>query len=290
MGRRVAFVCNVSQRWKKRFYDSIPRIQSFGSYAKEIFVVDRSEPDSMEKHLDQIVRKPFDAVVVAGGDGSLNRAVNFLQRKRCLKRFALGVLPFGTCNDFARFLGLKKGGVSLGLECVERAETRTIKIVRVNHRYFLNNCGFGRIEPAHKKRTAWGDIRGMKPVHARLYGDNKVQEGDFMMMVCANAPYFSGGLHFWKGSDPADSLLDFFFVRKMNKLKLMTKLLLAKGGRPLQSSLQDSSILKISDSGLVLKTSAPIWMMLDGELYPDLAAIQEATIAIAGECRFLAPR
>lgn len=46
----------------------------------------------------------FEAVVVCGGDGTLNEAVNGLMQ--CGKRIPLGYIPFGSTNDFASSLDI----------------------------------------------------------------------------------------------------------------------------------------------------------------------------------------
>ena len=43
-----------------------------------------------------------------GGDGSLHRTINLLAQKNRLKSIELAVVPAGTCNDFARFIGLRR--------------------------------------------------------------------------------------------------------------------------------------------------------------------------------------
>lgn len=53
------------------------------------------------------VREGFDAVVAAGGDGTVNEVANGLaQSPGGLERVRLGILPLGTINVFARELGL----------------------------------------------------------------------------------------------------------------------------------------------------------------------------------------
>ena len=47
-----------------------------------------------------------DALFVAGGDGTVNEAMNGLSAARALDRVAVGIIPFGTGNDFAAALGI----------------------------------------------------------------------------------------------------------------------------------------------------------------------------------------
>ena len=49
----------------------------------------------------------YDMLLVSGGDGTLSEVVTGLMS--CEKRPAIGYLPSGTTNDFARTLGLPSG-------------------------------------------------------------------------------------------------------------------------------------------------------------------------------------
>jgi diacylglycerol kinase family enzyme len=84
----------------------------------------------------------YDVVVALGGDGTLNEAANGLAGTDC----ALGVLPGGSTNVFARTIGMTNDPIeatgdllgALGRDAVER-----IGLGSVNGRYFLFHVGMG---------------------------------------------------------------------------------------------------------------------------------------------------
>jgi diacylglycerol kinase (ATP) len=61
---------------------------------------------STDELADALAARGSRRPVVAGGDGSLHRAVRALHRAGGLGRTALGLLPLGTGNDLARGLGI----------------------------------------------------------------------------------------------------------------------------------------------------------------------------------------
>src|SRR5206468_3532576 len=78
----------------------------------------------------------FDLIVSAGGDGTLNEVVNGIAQTGC--NAALGVLPLGTGNDFARMLGVP-GDLETAIQGIMSGKTRDIDLVRVTSdtvRYF----------------------------------------------------------------------------------------------------------------------------------------------------------
>jgi diacylglycerol kinase family enzyme len=81
-------------------------------------------------------------VVVLGGDGTLNEAANGLVGTEC----ALGTLPGGSTNVFARTLGLPNDPVEATgalLDALDRDSIRPVDLGSVNGRYFLFHTGVG---------------------------------------------------------------------------------------------------------------------------------------------------
>ncbi|MDQ6784288.1 MAG: diacylglycerol kinase family lipid kinase [Actinomycetota bacterium] len=83
-----------------------------------------------------------DVVVVLGGDGTLNEAANGLAGTPT----ALGVLPGGSTNVFARTIGMTNDPVDATgqlLAALRRNSVRRVSLGEVNGRYFLFHVGMG---------------------------------------------------------------------------------------------------------------------------------------------------
>ncbi|MCT4597773.1 MAG: YegS/Rv2252/BmrU family lipid kinase [Vallitalea sp.] len=77
------------------------------------------------------------AIIVAGGDGSINQVVNCIMKHNI--DIPLGVIPAGTANDFATHLKIP---FRYG-ECFEtlaKMNIREIDVGKVNDNYFINVC------------------------------------------------------------------------------------------------------------------------------------------------------
>jgi len=84
----------------------------------------------------------YDAVVVLGGDGTLNEAANGLAGSQT----ALATLPGGSTNVFARTLGIAQDPVEATgelLSALARGSYRRVGLGSVNGRYFLFHVGMG---------------------------------------------------------------------------------------------------------------------------------------------------
>jgi len=83
-----------------------------------------------------------DAVVVLGGDGTLNEAANGLAGSDT----ALGVLPGGSTNVFARTIGMINDPIEATselLSALAQGSIRRVGLGSVNGRYFLFHVGLG---------------------------------------------------------------------------------------------------------------------------------------------------
>ena len=90
-----------------------------------------------------------DLVVVHGGDGTVNEAVNGLMRSEEMgrRRPALAVVPGGSTNVFARAVGIEADPIAATEQILEALATkrpaRVVSLGRADDRYFTFNAGLG---------------------------------------------------------------------------------------------------------------------------------------------------
>ncbi|MFV8753660.1 diacylglycerol/lipid kinase family protein [Nannocystaceae bacterium ST9] len=95
-----------------------------------------------------------DVIIAAGGDGTANLALQAMR-----ERDALALLPLGTANDLARFLGVRRNPGHLG-SFVLRSACR-IDVVRVDDQRFCTTGGLGLpAEIAHRVNQLRNEGRG----------------------------------------------------------------------------------------------------------------------------------
>ena len=103
--------------------------------------VQSESTDSVERLMTMLIHNGYQTIIVMGGDTALNDAVNCLMKeeKSVREQVALGVIPNGTLNDFARFWGFD-----------EREDAQTITWLR-KHR--VRKVDLGCIEYEDKNGT-----------------------------------------------------------------------------------------------------------------------------------------
>ena len=131
-----------------RSRDIWPQIESFLQASGVDFITRiTTGPGDADRLAAQSELSTFDALVAAGGDGTLFEVVNGLYRRNPGERPPLGVIPIGTGNAFARDLGLAPGDWRAAVERLLSAPVRRIDVGRVSSGlecfYFVNIIGLG---------------------------------------------------------------------------------------------------------------------------------------------------
>jgi diacylglycerol kinase family enzyme len=99
------------------------------------------DPAGLSPAVEMAAGSDADAVVLGGGDGTLNLgAMTLAGGVRQLK--PLGILPLGTLNHFAKDLGIPMD-LDEAVRIVVAGHVRSVDLGEVNGRVFLNNSSIG---------------------------------------------------------------------------------------------------------------------------------------------------
>ena len=95
----------------------------------------------------QYARMGFDAVVAVGGDGTVNEVARGLVEGtkydvQCTKGTALGIIPMGSGNGFARHLNIPIKPQK-ALEMINHSEPISVDYGLANGKLFVSTCGTG---------------------------------------------------------------------------------------------------------------------------------------------------
>lgn len=231
------------------------------------------------RHLVDLDLDPFDAVVSAGGDGTLFEVVNGLCARPEGVVPPLGVLPIGTGNAFARDLGLRPGDWRGGIELIRAGNTRRMDVGRVDFSegayYFLNIVGAGLPVAAmltaerlkvlgrwgYSVAALWHAMRGhSEPFELELDGEHVALDGLFV--EAANTRYTGTSFLIAPDARPDDGLLDVVLVRRLPRRRVLRLFPSVYSGRHV--SYPEVSIRRARE----LRITAPAGLPLapDGEL------------------------
>lgn len=172
----------------------------------------------------------IDLMVVAGGDGTVNYAVNAMKRKGL--DIPIGVIPAGTANDFAGAVGMSREPLEAARQIASGAVDR-VDVGRVNDLYFVNIFSFGiftttsQRTPDQRKHKIGKlayliegvkELRAMHAVPLKVVADGQAFDFNSLMVLVFNGET-AGGFRLARRSSIKDGMFDCIMLEKKNFLR-----------------------------------------------------------------------
>src|SRR5664280_418844 len=137
MGARVPVIINTSSGAPKISGLSADLADRFKSAGFEPDIRFVNSPELAAEVRRAVAAKP-EVIVIGGGDGTLSAAASSLIGTGT----ALGILPLGTLNHFAKDLHIPLD-IEGAVQTIAGAQTLKVDVGAVNDRFFLNNSSLG---------------------------------------------------------------------------------------------------------------------------------------------------
>lgn len=232
-------------------------------------------------------------VVAAGGDGTLNAVVCGLSGSST----ALGVLPAGTMNVFARELGISGGDLPGALAVIDRGFVREVDLFLANGAPFVQMAGLG-FDARVIEETTWESKKLLGPLAylisaVRVLGDQPPQmrvtcadrrEETGVCVLVGNGSHYGGQFKLFRKADNADSLLDVLIFKEAGYRAVYESLRgLARGGVDLSAGM----VTYLQAKGLQVECEREVPLEADGELLGRVSRVDFSPAA--QNLRVLAP-
>lgn len=177
-------------------------------------------------------------VVVAGGDGTVNEAVNGLSQHNLTlsdsaDHVALGVLPAGTMNVFAHELGMP-GRFEECWERISRRNLREVDLWQANGTFFAQLAGVG-LDAEIVRQTTWGMKKTFGPLSyvmtgLRVLGNQPpllsvIIEGrpplHGSIVLVGNGRHYGGPVPVFRSAKNDDGLLDIIIFHRQHAIEAL---------------------------------------------------------------------
>ena len=231
-------------------------------------------------------------VIAAGGDGTLNAVVSGLAGSRT----ALGVMPAGTMNVFARELGIPSNSLPKAFEVIEKGLIREVDLFSANGAPFVQMAGVGFDAKVIEETTleskkmlgplaylvAAVKVLGETPPKVEVVtAEGRRETG--VAVLCGNGSLYGGQFRLFRKANNTDSMLDVIVFKEAGYRFVLDSLSgIARGGIDLADStayFQSSAITVTSDREVPVE--------IDGEW---LGRFKEVTFGeTSSRLRVLAP-
>lgn len=200
----------------------------------------------------------YETVIALGGDGVIHEVACGLMQITPSRRPALGVMPVGSGNDFARTLGIRPGEDNFArlLACEKRRlDVGRVRAVdasgtcRTEHFVQTFSCGLDAaiaLDTQSLRRSislsgaplyllsGWNVLTGaFRPFQLRVrFDDEPPQDLETYIFAVQLGPTYGSGFAICPDADPADGLLDICHTTgRAGRLTALTLLLRAKNAQ-----------------------------------------------------------
>ena len=201
--KRLLLLVNLHSG-KANLADSLGKMISYyNSLDFEVVVYCAQGRGSIEKKIAER-GNDFDNIVVCGGDGTLNEAINGLMKLK--KQPAFGYVPCGSTNDFANSIGLSTDYEKAWQDAVNGTDFK-IDVGLFEERYFSYVAGFGLFTslsydtPQNMKNilgyqayvlNGISELSSIKTYGMRVESDFGVIEDEFILGLVTNSNRVAG--------------------------------------------------------------------------------------------------
>lgn len=207
-----------------------PRVRKvvkwFARHRVEVQVYETRAPGDATHRAREAAGEGYDLVIAAGGDGTIREVVAGL----CGTPVALGILPWGTGNVFAREMDLPRRTKAL-CRVIHRGHRLPVDLGSADGRPFLlmlsgglDAAALGRTGVAQKRRWglaayAWAGLAALvgyrHPLVEVRLDEGPCDRGTFVL-VC-NTRLYGAYFRWLPQADPTDGALDVFVFRHQGR-------------------------------------------------------------------------
>ena len=212
--------------------------------------------DSIERLSRVLADNGYETIVLVGGDGALQDAVNGIMASDNREKVSFGLIPNGIANDFAHYWGLNGDNYKYAIDCIMAHRIRKVDVGccqytvdgEEKNRFFLNAVNIGLsahfVEIANRKRYIFATATSMIASFFHLFFyrqnymmkfrlNNQTIEKKFMMMSIGN----SRGYGMTPSAVPYNGWLDVSAIRMPRFMGMLQGLYMAWKRRIMNYSL-----------------------------------------------------
>jgi len=223
------------------------------------------------------IDESYTYILVAGGDGTVDNVVNHMKKFNI--DIPIAILPVGTANDFAKFIGMPQD-VELACEQILTSKVRNVDIGKINEKYFINVASTGLFTDVSQKtdvnlKNTIGKlayyVKGIEQIPSfrklkiKVASEEMVYDGDMYLMLVFNGQT-AGNFKLAYKSQIEDGLLDVIIIKAgmiKDIIGLFIKML--KG-----EHLEDvNGLLYFKSDRIEIECHEDIVTDIDGERGPD---------------------
>ncbi len=221
-----------------------------------------------------------DGVIAAGGDGTLHKIINMTLKEHI--NVPIGIIPSGTSNDFASYLGIDTAFEQY-IESIVSGKIQPVDVgyVEKNDEYFINVISAGMMTSvAHEVDTrlknnfgklayyfrGLGELPRFRGLDFTIEADGEIIKEKIFFVLVINSPVVASFKNI-ANAEINDGKLDLILLRQCNIPELMKVIADTVAGK---FSLENKNIIYKQATNFKFICPDEVESDLDGELGPSL--------------------
>ncbi len=225
----------------------------------------------------QDISEGFEYILIAGGDGTVDKAVNYIKKNDIT--IPIAILPTGTANDFSKFIGMPDN-VKDACEQILTSKPRKVDIGKINDDYFINVASTGLFTDVSQKTDinlkntigklayyvkGFRQLPNFRKLKIKVSSEEMVFDDSMYLMLVFNGQT-AGNFNLAYKSEVDDGLLDVIIIKAVmikDLIGLFIKILRLE-------HLEDvNGIIYFKTDKLEIECFEDIVTDIDGERGPD---------------------
>jgi YegS/Rv2252/BmrU family lipid kinase len=233
-------------------------------------------------------REGVSLIGAIGGDGTLHEVANGMLKAGVEALPALGLIPVGGGNDYAKMLGVATNDPHAAAKALLSGPRRPVDVGLLEgadgaaQEYFLNNVGLSYMAVANQAREVArflpgrasyvaGGVLGMlklAPERLNLTVDGEVHEGRYQIVHVAIGRYCGAGVCLTPSARHDDGQFEVYLLGQRSKLKTTLQWAWVEKGAPVKDTtwLKGTTIRIVGPPGLLLHADGEIRHAPSGQI------------------------
>lgn len=229
------------------------------------------------------IDKSYKYILIAGGDGTVDNVVNHM--KRLVINLPIAILPTGTANDFAKFIGMPLD-VEEACEQILNSKVNVVDLGKINDKFFINVASTGLFTDISQRtdmnlKNTIGKLayymKGLeqlpnfKRLKIKVKSEDMVFDGDMYLMLIFNGQT-AGNFKFAYKAEVDDGFLDVIIIKAGMIVDMITLFIKMLKGEHLEDV---NGLLYFKTDRIEIECYEDIVTDIDGERGPDFPLIIE---------------
>lgn len=226
------------------------------------------------KLLNLMRSSKFDFAVISGGDGTLHTIINMFLKNDI--HLPIGVIPAGTCNDFARCLETPEI-LEEAIDIIISGKTIGVDVGLINNKtYFLDTCAgglfvdvsystdnelkknFGPLAYYLQGLTSLANIQSF-PLTVNT-PERSIKE-DVLLFLLLNGKHGAGFSHLIREANLSDGIFDIILIKNCSHIDLASLFFRIMNNE----LLDDENVISFKSANCTFESDRDVPLTFDGE-------------------------